>query len=256
MNAPTLASPVVTTALAPEVFTQAQHESMKAFAAGFAQAEDQRDEAVKFFADLPRAADHHFTWLEWKEAQAVFAGGYRDEKPSISTAALDKATGRFFDLVLKVYKTARPESNNPEAAKKKAQREAQRAALAQKALEDTRTNAELTKAVQQNLAAYAENLGKPTAAFFKKAAKEAEAVLKARTSTEADQAKEALAQVKEALRAAVKACDDIEVLQMALDIIAPNQAAADPVDPTAKPGTWEGEGVTLRDLAATFNLGR
>lgn len=230
MNAPTQASPVVTTALAPEVFTEAQHESMKTYAAAFAQAEDKKDEAVEFFANLPRAADHHFTWLEWKEAQAVFAGGYREEKPSLSTAALDKATGRFFDLVLKVYKTARPESNNPEAAKKKAQREAQRAALAQKALEDTRTNAQLTQAVQQNLAAYAENLGKPTAAFFKKAAKEAEAVLKARTSTEADKAKEALAQVKDALRAAIKACDDVEVLQMALDIIDPAAAAQPAAD--------------------------
>lgn len=235
-------SPVVTTALAPEVFTEGQHSTMKSLAASFAQAEDQKDEAIQYYANLPTAADHHFTWMEWKEAQAVFAGGYREEKPSLSTAALDKAVGRFFDQVLKVYGTKRPESNNPEAAKKKAQREKARELAAQKALEDTRTNAELQKAVQQNLTAYADNLGKPTAAFFKKAAKEAEAVLKARSSTQAAADREALAELKEKIRAAVKACDDLETLERALGML------------TNPAGTWEGEGVTLRDLKATFNI--
>ena len=235
-------SPVVTTALAPEVFTQAQHETMKSFASTFAQAEDQRDEAVQYYAHLPAAPDHQFTWMEWKEAQAVFAGGYREQKPSLSTAALDKAVGRFFDLVLKEYGTKRPESNNPEAAKKKAQRDKARALAAQKALEDTRTNAELHKVVQQNLTAYAENLGKPTAAFFKKAAKEAEAVLKARTSTQAAADREALAELKDKIRAAVKACDDIDTLERALGML------------TNPAGTWEGEGVTPADLKATFSI--
>lgn len=207
--------PVVTTVLNNNQFTAEQVASIKASAASFAESEDAIEQAVKTVADLPAAQSHQFTWLEWSEAQAAFIGAYMEAKPSVTPESADRARSRFFDRVLKFYKTQRPVSPSPAAEKKREQREAAKKELMEK--HAGKTPKELQEEIQQGYAKLA--AGVPDAGEVKKAVKEAEQVLKAITAEEVEAFQKQKNAIVSTLKELISKCNDLNKLLEAAKVL-------------------------------------
>jgi hypothetical protein len=207
--------PAVTTVLNNGQFDATQQASIKASAASFAESEDAIEQAVQIVADMARAPSHQFTYLEWTEAQATWIGGYMEAKPSITLESAERARTRFFDRVLKVYKTTRPLSPENGASKKREQRA--------KGLEEAiakhqgKSPAQLEDEIKQGYAKLA--AGVPDAGEVKKAVKEAETVLKEITREEVEAFKKQKAAIVSTLNDLIKKCDDMNKLLEAVKIL-------------------------------------
>ncbi len=207
--------PAVTTTLNNGQFDATQQASIKASAASFAESEDAIEQAVQIVADMARAPSHQFTYLEWTEAQATWISGYMEAKPSITLESAERARTRFFDRVLKVYKTTRPASPSNDATKKREQRA--------KGLEEAiakhqgKSPAQLEEEIKQGYAKLA--AGVPDAGEVKKAVKEAETVLKEITREEVEAFKKQKAAIVSTLNDLIKKCDDMNKLLEAVKIL-------------------------------------
>lgn len=189
------------------IIAQAVTDSFNA-GAMFARSEIDAAESFEVFA---RAVGTNPTYETWNAERINFTNGYVSIKPHAKGDSADKAFQRFKDRVVQAFEIVVPKSTNEAAIKKAAERKAADEKLLAEYQDVTPT---LLRA--QLEAAYQSLAKDPTSRVAKAQAKKVEKALKLKTS-ESDKAERSeLKALKDAIREALKACDDTEKLELVL----------------------------------------
>jgi len=189
------------------IIAQAVTDSFNA-GAMFARSEIDAAESFEVFA---RAVGTNPTYETWNAERINFTNGYVSIKPHAKGDSADKAFQRFKDRVVQAFEIVVPKSTNEAAIKKAAERKAADEKLLAEYQDVTPT---LLRA--QLEAAYQSLAKDPTSRVAKAQAKKVEKALKLKTS-ESDKAERSeVKALKDAIREALKACDDTEKLELVL----------------------------------------
>jgi hypothetical protein len=177
----------------------------------FARSEIDAAESFEVFA---RAVGTTPTYEVWQAERINFVNGYVSIKPHAKGDSADKAFQRFKDRVVQAFEIVVPTSDNAAAIKKAAERKAANEKLLAEYQDVPPT---LLRA--QLEAAYQALAKDPTSKVAKAQAKKVEKALKLKTS-ESDKAERSeVKALKDSIREALKACDDTEKLEAALDAL-------------------------------------
>lgn len=202
-----------TIATAIDALTPEQHAAAKKAGAAWARKDIL---AIETLTDYARMLGDKVTLLQYETAALDFKEGWLSANPGKTTAAADKAWSRFKNDLEDMFEIEilKPESSNPLAQQRKAEREKKKADLLA-AHQDSNPD-QVRQQIEKTYAALAKN---PTSKDLKKAAKDLETVLREKTSEEnkahGEELRAARAQVKEA----AGKCIDLETLAAALDIL-------------------------------------
>jgi len=189
------------------IIAQAVTDSFNA-GAMFARSEIDAAESFEVFA---RAVGTNPTYETWNAERINFTNGYVSIKPHAKGDSADKAFQRIKDRVVQAFEIVVPKSTNEAAIKKAAERKAADEKLLAEYQDVTPT---LLRA--QLEAAYQSLAKDPTSRVAKAQAKKVEKALKLKTS-ESDKAERSeVKALKDAIREALKACDDTEKLELVL----------------------------------------
>ena len=192
------------------IIAQAVADSFNA-GAMFARSEIDAAESLEVFA---RAVGTTPTYEVWQAERINFVNGYVSIKPHAKGDSADKAFQRFKDRVVERFAIVVPKATSEAAIKKAAERKAANEKLL---AEYQNTTPTLLRA--QLEAAYQSLAKDPTSKVAKAQAKKVEKVLKLKTS-ESDKAERGeVKALKDSIREALKACDDTEKLEAALDAL-------------------------------------
>jgi hypothetical protein len=161
--------------------------------------------AAKTIGDNP-------TFEEWTEYADEWKAGYLNDNPDHTGNAADQAWKRFSDQLNAQYGLTKPKSTSASAEKKAAEREAKAEKLAEKYADHS--TEQLTDSLRKAYELQAKNPTKKLATL-----KELEQVVKARTRHEDTEKREALKTARARLADLAKACDDIDLLETACDLL-------------------------------------
>ena len=154
------------------------------------------------------------TFDQWTEYSVQWKDGYIHDNPENTANAADAAWGRFAKTLDELFGLTKPKSTSKAAEKKATEREARTAALMEKHKDATAHD------LRSQLEKVYTNLAKnPTNKDLKKAQKEIETVLKAKTSEENKAHGEELKALRSQVREAAAKCTDLEQLSAALDCL-------------------------------------
>jgi len=154
------------------------------------------------------------TFEQWVEYSDEFKAGYINDNADKTANAADAAWSRFAKQLDEKYGLTKPKSTSKAAEKKASEREAKTAALLEKHKDSTAHD------LRSQLEKVYTNLAKnPTNKDLKKAQKEIETVLKAKTSEENKAHGEELKALRSQVREAASKCIDLEQLSAALDCL-------------------------------------
>ncbi len=192
------------------IIAQAVADSFNA-GAMFARSEIDAAESLEVFA---RAVGTTPTYEVWQAERINFVNGYVSIKPYAKGDSADKAFQRFKDRVVERFAIVVPTSDNAAAIKKAAERKAANEKLLAEYQDVPPT---LLRA--QLEAAYQALAKDPTSKVAKAQAKKVEKALKLKTSESDKAEREELKAIKDEIREALKACDDTEKLEAALDAL-------------------------------------
>lgn len=192
------------------IIAQAVADSFNA-GAMFARSEIDAAESLEVFA---RAVGENPTYEVWQTERINFVNGYVSIKPQAKGDAADKAFQRFKDRVVERFAIVVPKSTSEAAIKKAAERKAA----------DDKLLAEFqdvppTLLRAQLEAAYQSLAKNPTSKVAKAQVKKVEKAFRLKTRESDKAEREELKGIKDALREAIKACDDIDRLEAALDAL-------------------------------------
>lgn len=192
------------------IIAQAVADSFNA-GAMFARSEIDAAESLEVFA---RAVGTTPSYEVWQAERINFVNGYVSIKPHAKGDSADKAFQRFKDRVVERFAIVVPKATSEAAIKKAAERKAANEKLL---AEYQNTTPTLLRA--QLEAAYQSLAKDPTSKVAKAQAKKVEKALKLKTS-ESDKAERSeVKALKDSIREALKACDDTEKLEAALDAL-------------------------------------
>ena len=151
---------------------------------------------------------------QWTEYSVQWKDGYIHDNAENTANAADAAWSRFAKTLDELFGLTKPKSTSKAAEKKASEREAKTAQLLEKHKDATAHDlrAQLEKVYTQ----LAKN---PTNKDLKKAQKEVETVLKAKTSEENKAHGEELKALRAQVREAASKCIDLEQLEAALDCL-------------------------------------
>lgn len=185
--------------------------------AAYAQGSSYSRNRVEFEGIVKAAAQtlgENPTFEQWVEYSDEFKAGYIHDNPEHTANAADAAWGRFAKQLDEKYGLTKPKSTSKAAEKKASEREAKTAALMEKHKDATAHD------LRSQLEKVYTNLAKnPTNKDLKKAQKEIETVLKAKTSEENKAHGEELKALRSQVREAASKCIDLEQLSAALDCL-------------------------------------
>ena len=188
------------------------------------QIEDQANEAGKLFGVSELDAARSFElfaasisekpdYASWITSRTSWVNGYTEARPNTKGNSADQAFKRFADRLLKQFPSiVVPASNEPAAIKKAAERQAKAEKLATKYADHT-TEA-LTEQLRQAYELQAKNPTRKLATL-----KELEQVVKARTKEQDTEHREELKAARSRLAELAKACEDVELINTAADIL-------------------------------------
>lgn len=186
---------------------------MQAHKAGemFARSEIDAVEALEVFA---RDVGTEPSYDTWQAARVDFVNGYVMVKPQAKGDAADKAFQRFKDRLVERFGIVVPKATSEAAVKKAAERKAKEDKLAEKYADVTPTLLRSQiEACYQTLAKNPDSkVAKAQAAELGKALK-----LKTRESDKAE--RDEIKAIKDAVREALKLCDDATKLEAALEAL-------------------------------------
>jgi len=244
-------------ASALEAVSPEQHAAAKKAGAAWAK-QDQL--AVEILEDYSRALGAKCTRLQYTTLMGDWKEGWMSQNQGKTSAAADKAWDRFKGRLEDLFEIEiiTPESENPIAQKRKAEREAKKAELLAK---HANTGPDqLRQKIEQTYSALAKN---PTSKDLKKTLKDLETVLVERTSEENKANGEALRALRSQVKEAANKCTDSDTLQAALDILAgeadfayAEQKEAEELAAMGleKKRTWADHGISDADLKTSFNI--
>jgi len=178
----------------------------------FAQSEIDASQALELFA---RAVGTEPSFDTWTAKRLSFVNAYVRTKPTAKGNSADQALARFVRRLTEAFGIVAPKATSDAAIAKREQRAKKEAELLAKHSDATPT---LLKAQLQ--AAYKTLADQPTSTVAKAQTKELEKVLKIKNKAENDELRDELKGLRDQLREAMKACDDTDKLQQAIDILA------------------------------------
>jgi hypothetical protein len=175
----------------------------------FAQSEINASEALEIFArSVGDAPDYEL----WERERLSWVNGYVEEKPKAKGDAAYQAFSRFKNRLVDIYAIEVPKATSAAAEKKRAEREAKQAEMLDRyaAQTDDELHTLITRAYERQ----ARNpLGSDAVI------KELKAVLKARTKDNQAQAKTELKAKRDEAIKAVRACSDMERLDLVVEML-------------------------------------
>lgn len=175
----------------------------------FAQSEINATQSLELFAKI---VGDKPTYEVWEAERLSWVNGYVEEKPKAKGDAAYKAFGRFRDRLVDAYAVEVPKSKSAAAEKKRAERQAKQAELAKRY--EAKSDDELHGMITQAYERQAKNpLGSDAIL------KELKAVLKARTKDHQVEVKAELKAKRDEVIKAVRACEDMERLSLALEML-------------------------------------
>ena len=178
----------------------------------FAKSEIDANQALELFARAVGTEPSYDTWLAKRLA---FVNAYVRTKPTAKGNSADQAFTRFTRRLTEAFGISAPKAQTDAAIAKRADR-----AKAEEKLLAKHSDATPTLLKAQLQAAYKTLGDQPTSAIAKAQAKELEKVLKIKNKAENDELRDELKGLRDQLREAMKACDDTDKLQQAIDILA------------------------------------
>jgi coenzyme F420-reducing hydrogenase alpha subunit len=152
------------------------------------------------------------TFEQWTEYADEWKAGYINDNADNTANAADQAWGRFAKRLDERFGLTKPKSTSASAEKKAAEREAKAEKLAAKYADHS--TEQLTDNLRKAYELQAKNPTKKLATL-----KELEQVVKARTREEDTEKREALKTARARLADLAKACDDLDLLETASDIL-------------------------------------
>lgn len=152
------------------------------------------------------------SYEEWTEYADEWKAGYINDNPANTGNAADQAWKRFSAQLEGQYGLTKPKSTSAAAEKKAAEREAKAEKLASKYADHS--TEKLTEQLRQAYELQAKNPTRKLATL-----KELEQVVKARTRDEDAERREALKAARTKLATLAKACEDLDLLETACDIL-------------------------------------
>lgn len=181
----------------------------------FARSELEADEAFEIYA---RAIGEKPVYSVYEAMRIEWVSAYTSTKPNAKGNSADKAFGRFVARLRDKYPldVQKPVSDNPAAAKKRAEREAKRAEIL-KAHEAVDTSELRTRLAH----AFTTLAQKPDSKVAESAVKNLKAVLRERTRGESEALKAELTAKRAEIRGLLSGCDDPERLDAVIDILSP-----------------------------------
>ena len=178
----------------------------------FAKSEIDASQALELFARSVGTEPSYDTWLAKRLA---FINAYVRTKPTAKGNSADQAFTRFTRRLTEAFGISAPKAQTDAAIAKRADR-----AKAEEKLLAKHSDMTPTLLKSQLQAAYKTLADQPTSAIAKAQAKELEKVLKIKNKAENDELRDELKGLRDELREAMKACDDTDKLQQAIDILA------------------------------------
>jgi len=177
----------------------------------FARSEIEATEALEVFA---REVGTEPTYDTWQAARVEFVNGYVMVKPQAKGDAADKAFQRFKDRLVDRFGITVPKATSEGAVKKAAERKAKEEKLVAKYADVTPT------LLRSQIEACYQTLAKnPDSKVAKAQAAELAKVLKIKTRDTEKAERDEIKAAKDAVREALKDCDDLSKLEAALEAL-------------------------------------
>ena len=174
----------------------------------FAQSEINATESLAIFA---RAVGDKPTYEVWESERLSWINGYTEEKPKAKGDAAYQAFKRFKERLVDAYAIEIPKAQSAAAEKKRAERETKQAEVLKRY--EAQSDDELHTLIARAYERQAKNpLGSDSII------KELKTVLKARTKDHAAEAKAELKAKRDEVIKAVRECEDMERLTLALEL--------------------------------------
>jgi hypothetical protein len=171
-------------------------------------------EALTIAAAAAKTLGEKPSFDEWTEYADEWKAGYIHDNADNTGNAADAAWGRFAKTLDELFGLTKPKSTSAAAEKKAAERAAKTAQLLEKHKDATAHD--LRSQLEKVYLAMAKN---PTNGDLRKAQKELDAVLKAKTSEENKAHGEELKAMRQQVKDAAAKCIDLEQLAAALDCL-------------------------------------
>ena len=175
----------------------------------FANSEIEAGQALEIYA---RELGTEPTHPQWIANRTDWVNGYVTAKPQAKGNSADQAFARFARRLNETYGISAPKAQTEAAVKKAAEREAKAEKLAEKYADHS--TEQLTDQLRKAYELQAKHPTRKLATL-----KELEQVVKARTKTQDTEQREALKSARTALFELAKACDDIERINAACDVL-------------------------------------
>lgn len=175
----------------------------------FAQSEVNAAEALEVYA---RAIGEPPTFDAWIAARTNWIAGYIAGKRNVKANSADAAFKRFKDRLVEAYGITVPKADSVAAGKKRDEREAKLDKLLTRFKGNT--DAELIDLLQQQYTKLAKDPTKPSAIM-----RELQTAVRLRTKDADAERTAALKAKRDAVIAQVRACDDMDRLQAASDVL-------------------------------------
>lgn len=170
-------------------------------------------DAARSFEMFGRAIGETPDYATWIASRTDWVNGYVEAKPNAKGNSADQAFTRYIKRLREVFPSiVVPTSNEPAALKKAAERQAKAEKLAAKYANHGTES--LTESLRQAYELQAKNPTKKLAML-----RELEQVVKARTKVQEAEQREELKAARARLSELAKACDDLELLNTAADIL-------------------------------------
>lgn len=177
----------------------------------FARSEIEATEALELFA---RDVGTEPSYETWQAARVEFLNGYVMVKPQTKGDAADKAFQRFKDRLIDRFGITIPKATSEAAIKKAAERKAKEDKLVAKYADATPT------LLRSQIEACYQTLAKnPDSKVAKTQAAELGKVLKIKTRESDKAERDEIKAAKDAIREALKLCDDVTKLDAALQAL-------------------------------------
>ena len=184
----------------------------------FAQSELEADEAFEVFA---RAVGEAPVYAVYEQARIEWVSSYVSIKPHTKGNTADKAFGRFVGRLREKYPLdvvkEKPVSENPAAAKKRAEREAKKAKVL-----DAFSGIDTSELKTRLSQAFATLASKPDSKVAESAVKNLKAVLRERTKDDSAALKAEVSEKRQTIRGLLSGCSDIERLDAVIEILSPD----------------------------------
>lgn len=213
-NAPIVAQPDNTFNTPPKNSVAQAVEVTLAVKSGklFAQSEVNAAESFNLFA---QAVGTEPTYEVWETERLAWVNGFVEVKPAAKGDAAYKAFGRFKTRLVDTYAIPVPKATSKAATKKAEERAAKKAEVLKRY--EAKSDDELHQLVSR---AYERQAKNPLASDA--IIKELKTVLKERTKEQASEAKADLRAKRDEVIKAVRGCEDMGRLDMALEVLSPD----------------------------------